>query len=131
MARLEVLKKQKSLDWDPLAPKTGLAKCLLDEVKYILSEDFGVDASNLRLYCAIGTSLDFHHGTDGFFELKGSIATFDLTANPLKQLKEGKARVIIRRPVQGRPWKFIFPPFVLKKIAKILIKGEDCIFTVG
>jgi len=40
----------------------------------------------IQLFNAIGTTLDYHHGIDGFFELKRGIATFDLTLRSDKDI---------------------------------------------
>lgn len=43
-----------------------------------------LNPSSLRLYTAVGSSLDYDHHIDGFFHYLGLMVTLDLTINPHK-----------------------------------------------
>ncbi len=74
----EVKLIQDKFDWNPQRPSTLLGDHLYTLVQSHLREEFKDD---LRLYCAIGTRLDYFHGVDGFFGLRNAIFTFDLTVS--------------------------------------------------
>jgi hypothetical protein len=63
------------------------------------------DWSELKLYSALGTPLDYLHGIDGFFEFKGRVVTFDLTINPNKD--EYKADIIITPEMLEKPAELV------------------------
>ena len=82
----------------PQYPVKAMTKSLIACTKEFL-QLFGKPYNEvLRLYCALGTSLDMHHGIDGFFVLGNRhIVTFDLTARLCGEKTSRKADVIIER----------------------------------
>ena len=90
----DVMENQPDWKWDPARPRTPVATELFECAQTFLAL-CGRDPTKLRLFCAIGSSLDTHHGIDGFFEHCGVIATVDLTAN--REKLESKAQVIFRK----------------------------------
>lgn len=66
--------------WNPRRPRTKLAGKLYQLVRQELG-----DARGLALYSSVGTSLDFFHGTDGFFRWRGAVVTLDLTVQRSKR----------------------------------------------
>lgn len=97
--------------WDPKSPKTSVAMSLFLNVQNRVNKDF---SEQLELYCSIGTSLDWFHGTDGFFRIGKYIVAFDLTSNSDKALLKSDVVIIYSGHVLGRK---IGAP--CKKIAKI------------
>lgn len=85
--------------WDPTNPSTSMARALFIRVKNSLRRD-NQEHKELRLFRAIGTTLDFWHGVDGFFECTGKVVTFDLKTGNYELRK--KTHFIIRRPRDGR-----------------------------
>jgi hypothetical protein len=78
-------------NWRPTNPSTELSRTLFLEVRKALEPRH---RHFLRLYAAIGLALDYWHGADGFFELKGVTVHIDLTANRSK--KSLKAHFFVR-----------------------------------
>lgn len=74
----EVVHSQKELEWDPCRPRTTLGLSIFECVQSYLPKHL---AFRLELYSAIGTSLDVHHGVDGFFMIDNFIVTIDLSTN--------------------------------------------------
>jgi hypothetical protein len=66
---------------DPSDPEAGFANDLHASVALALGLE---DWSELKLFTAVGSPLDFFHGVDAFFELRGKIVTIDVTINPNK-----------------------------------------------
>lgn len=69
-----------------------------------LAEKIGLeDYSELKLYTAVGSQLDYWHGIDGFFEFKHEgktiRVTIDVTSNPQKD--KTKADVLLYIPAEG------------------------------
>lgn len=120
MSVLEVLRSQESRHWNPCEPNTPVSLELFKLVKIYLRSG-KEEVKKLKLYCALGTSLDFCHGVDGFFELNGSIATFDLTTNLGKRLTENKAHIIFPRESTLKE--------VADEIAAILEKKKDSLYS--
>jgi len=52
------------------------------------------DASDLRLYCALGTALDMYHGADGFLRVRTHVVLLDLT---VRRDKVQRKSVIFRK----------------------------------
>lgn len=76
--------------WEPTDPRPRLASDLHASV----CEALGVENySEVALYTAVGSALDFFHGVDAFVEWRGEIVTIDLTVNPYKV--RHKADVIV------------------------------------
>jgi hypothetical protein len=73
----EVRREQEKVGWNPAVPSTHISQYLFEKVKADLAEEH---RQKLRLYCAIGSRLDYFHGIDGFFELNDKIFTFDIKA---------------------------------------------------
>lgn len=80
---------QQKLGWSPRRPTTKVSKALFRAV----ASHLGPYKDKLRMFCAIGTALDFVHGTDLFFECCGSVVTVDLTIS--KRKSSPKAMVVI------------------------------------
>ncbi len=91
-ASVAEVKKMQGLfnNWNPKRPKTELSMNLFQTVSSMLSEE---QKRKLRLFVSVGTRLDFHFGTDCFFEISGSVATIDLT---ISNWKKCKANVLVR-----------------------------------
>lgn len=67
---------------DPSDPRERFASDLHAEV----AQELGLeDWSELRLYSAVGSSLDYYHGVDAFFEWRDQRVTMDVTRNPAKE----------------------------------------------
>ena len=81
--------------WDPTDPPTRTGSNLYASIALKLEETVGeFDWRDLKFFSAIGSPLDVFHGIDGWFEFRGRVVTFDLTANTAKA--DGyKARVIL------------------------------------
>lgn len=77
--------------WDPANPGNGFAGDLHSEVCLALGLK---DWSELKLFAAGGSAADKFHGTDAFFEFRGSVVTLDVTQNTAK-FNGYKADVII------------------------------------
>jgi hypothetical protein len=69
--------------WDPSDPEPAFANDFHASVAVALGIE---DYSELKLYTAVGSTLDVCHGIDCFFEFRGKIVTIDLTTNPSKVL---------------------------------------------
>lgn len=80
-----------SQPWDPTDPQPRMAN---DLHAYVCIAIGLKDWSEVALYTAVGSPLDFFHGIDGFFEFHGKVVTLDVTADPHKD--EHKADVIIQ-----------------------------------
>ncbi len=91
-ALIRVIQRQSDLGWDPRIPKTTLSHEFFECIKSYLPSEKAVD---LRLFCCLGTTLDWHHGIDGFFMLDGIITTIDLS---LKKKADFKADFLISPP---------------------------------
>lgn len=83
MARLPYIQSSR-FSWNPGSPKSRASAALFKAVKARVGF---AQANQLRLYCAIGTSLDVHHGADGVFAIKDSYVCIDLTIDPKKKAK--------------------------------------------
>ena len=55
----------------------------------------GFDPDRLRLYTAVGSTLDIYHHIDGFFFFEGVIVTMDTTINPNKDQESCRARILV------------------------------------
>jgi len=67
---------------------------LCSDLFYYVATALGVETmAELSVYPAFGTSFDYHHGIDLFFEFKECLCTVDLTINPNKD--EYKADVVV------------------------------------
>jgi len=95
----EVRREQESVGWNPALPSTQISTYWFEQVK----ANLGKRGDKLRLYCAIGSRLDFFHGIDGFFELDGQIFTFDIKAGRNSRGKES-VDLVIRK--QANLYKF-------------------------
>lgn len=78
----EVVANQQRYGWNTRVPNTPTAQAIFKGVKTRLNKRF---RRHLELYCAIGTSLDWDYGTDGFFRLGRYVVPIDLTANRKKE----------------------------------------------
>ncbi len=58
-----------------------------------LEREFERRGMKVPFYTAVGSSLDFHHGVDGFFEFNGVVVTVDVTINPTKEV--AKADLVV------------------------------------
>jgi len=80
---------------NPRKPTAPVTRSLMECVEEFLRLQ-NIRKGKLYLYCSLGTSLDFHHGVDGFFVLKDKVVTFDLTAS-MDGKDRRKADVVIPR----------------------------------
>lgn len=73
-------------NWNPTDPTTSAGGDLHAEVALAIENRIGreIDWTELGMYSALHTPLDFFHGVDGFFVFRGSIVTVDVTKNPNK-----------------------------------------------
>jgi hypothetical protein len=60
-----------------------------------LEAEFARRGLAIKLYTAVGTALDIHEGTDGFFEFAGVVVTIDLTLNTNKEV--AKADMVVQK----------------------------------
>ena len=81
---------QSQLGWSPRRPTTKVSKALFRTV----ASHLGKYKNKLRMFCALGTVLDFIHGTDLFFECNGRIVTVDLTISKKGKVSP-KAMIVI------------------------------------
>ncbi len=86
-----VVRVQAERGWDPSNPSTEISKRLFDRVGTMLKPS---DASDLRLYCALGTALDMYHGADGFLRVRTHVVLLDLT---VRRDKVQRKSVIFRK----------------------------------
>ena len=56
----------------------------------------GTRPENLEMCTALGSTLDYNYGVDGFFVFEGTVSTFDVTTNPHKDEPEKRAQVLVR-----------------------------------
>jgi hypothetical protein len=78
-------------------PKDPASKCMNNFHTLVAEALETTDYSELKLFSAVGSPLDFFHGVDAFFEFQGRIVTIDVTKNPHKL--EGKADFILQECV--------------------------------
>ncbi len=87
-----VMADQVNLNWNPSAPSTKVGQELMECTQSYMSAE---DASKLKLYCAIGTVLDFMHNIDGFFMVNNRVLPIDLKwGNPPPQYERGSFLLI-------------------------------------
>lgn len=91
MARVRMNQPQ---GWNVSDPSS---KCMNNLHTFIAETLELTDYSELQLFTAVGSPLDFFHGIDAFFEFQGKIVTIDVTKNPKKF--EGKADFILQESV--------------------------------
>lgn len=80
-AMVEVIEKTEYSKWDPSDPDTRVCNDLHATVAMQLDLE---DWNQLKLYPAIGSSFDIHHGVDMFFMLNEKYVTIDLSMNDNK-----------------------------------------------
>lgn len=77
---------------------------LFNQITDIITEIFDVGdvpSEDLQFFSSVGTSLDIHHGIDGWIEIRhpetGNVVrvTLDVTQNPEKLLATNKANIVI------------------------------------
>lgn len=85
----EVVFKQAEMGWNPQYPSTKWGFKIFAGVADLLKRH--EDKVKLRLYCSIGTLLDFHFKVDGFFMIDSYWVGIDL-ATWNKDLLPGKVR---------------------------------------
>lgn len=102
--------------WSP-EPRTRYAKDLFAELRRHFPGEL---ALKLKLYCSLGTPLDYWHGVDGFIELEKSIVTLDLTTVEDKQ--EVKADILVPESIFSNPEKFTAK---VREIAELLKIRND------
>lgn len=108
----DVVRSQERMHWNPAKPKTKIGNEIFECVQSYLPEFL---ASELEFYCAIGTSLDYDWGVDGFFMIDDFIVTIDLTTG---QKNSHKADVlVVRSNLANSIWR------VCREIAEKLKKG--------
>jgi len=99
---------QIKLGWDPQKPSTPLSKEVFECIKSYLPEN---KFDKLRLFNALGTSLDFHHGVDAVFILDEGeqfYVTVDLTTKYVKSKNVQKADIILSQKAHAgeKIWRF-------------------------
>ncbi len=106
--------------YDPSRPKGGLTEELFDGVRLYLNDKRL--RRHLRLYIALGTSLDYWHGVDAFLCIGGSCVTLDITTNPTKKQKADFLLTPddVTRDESGNPKGFT--KIFLKKLAHSLVQ---------
>jgi hypothetical protein len=78
VAMAEVIAKVNYSKWDPSDPDSRIC----NDLHATVAMEIGIDNWNdLRLFPAVGSSFDVHHGVDMFFMLGKKYATIDLTIN--------------------------------------------------
>lgn len=60
-----------------------------------IEREFARHGLPVRFYTAVGSALDIHEGTDGFFEFAGAVVTIDVTLNPKKEI--AKADLVVQK----------------------------------
>lgn len=77
-AMAEVIEKTEYSKWDPTDPDTRIC----NDLHATIAIELGLDNfSDLKLYPAVGSSFDVHHGVDMFFTYGNKYVTIDLTMN--------------------------------------------------
>lgn len=84
----DVKRTQRERGWNPENPHTTIGSELLACVRGSLPPTL---EKKVRFYCAIGSSLDWHHGADGFFTIGTFVVTVDLS---YREKKDRKADVL-------------------------------------
>ena len=82
------LNSQMRRRWDPSAPKTQIAGEAFECARSYIDPKW---AGELRLYCALGTALDWYYGADGFFAIGETVVCIDLTC----QVKPPRRRRVL------------------------------------
>jgi hypothetical protein len=90
-----VIANQHVYPWDPSVPSTSISRRLFGEVRKRIKSEF---QHELKLYCALGTALDWWHHIDCFFLLGPYIVTMDITTDQDKK-QVGETLVIRREDV--------------------------------
>jgi len=76
---------------------------LCSDLFYYVATALGVDTmAELSVYPAFGTSFDWHHGVDLFFEYEGCLCTVDLSKNPDKA--DGYKADVVVTPETDLEW---------------------------
>ncbi len=89
---------QRRYNWDPRNPNTSVGLNIFLDVQRRLIKDY---SEHLELYCAIGTSLDWYYGTDGFFRIGKYVVGIDLTSNAEKAKIKCDVVMVLSRDVLG------------------------------
>ena len=88
----EVAANQQRYKWNPRAPNTLAGQKLFRAVQTRLKKRF---RDHLELYCAVGSSLDWDYGTDGFFRIGKYIVAIDLTASREKERMSAESDIVV------------------------------------
>ena len=102
--------------WNP-EPRTRYAKDFFAELRKHFPGEL---ARKLKLYCSLGTPLDWWHGIDGFVELEKSVVTLDLTTVENKQ--DVKADILVPEAIFSNPEKFAAK---VREVAQLLKIWND------
>lgn len=94
----DVAINQNKFNWDTRKPKTVTAQKIFLDVQRRLDSRF---REHLELYCAIGTSLDWNYGTDGFFRIDIYVVPIDLTSNREKAFRRSDVIIVMPQDVLG------------------------------
>jgi len=78
---------------DPHRPR-GESANLFTAVAEEMAKD-GFDSDDLKLFTAVGSTLDRFHKVDGFFRFQGVTVTLDTTIDPCKNRATARADVIV------------------------------------
>ena len=87
--------------WDPRYPRGEAAR-----LHSAVAKALNAEPTQVELYTAVGSSLDYYHGVDGFFVFKGFVVTLDVTLNPQGKSLEG-ADVLITDFDQDTDFEFV------------------------
>ncbi|MDO8482995.1 MAG: hypothetical protein Q7S86_04220 [bacterium] len=95
----EVAANQQRFNWNSISPPTPTARKIFLDVQRRLDRQF---REYLELYCAIGTSLDWDYGTDGFFRIDKYVVPIDLTSNRKKAFLKSDVVIVMAQDVLGK-----------------------------
>lgn len=94
----EVAANQQKYNWNSTFPPTSAAQRIFFDVQRRLDRQF---REHLELYCALGTSLDWDYGTDGFFRIDKYVVPIDLTSNRAKAFQKSDVVIVLAQDVLG------------------------------
>lgn len=120
-ATRKVLQEQGRLGWNADKPHTTVGHELVECVRSYLRPE---EALKLKLYCAVGTTLDFMHSTDGFFMIGNRVLPIDLKSGSPPPNYANGSFLLKQRECNGMSmWRPCF------KIARALVTEGTGIYT--
>ena len=102
----DVMAEQDRINWNPSSPKTAISRYFFEKVQLSLRKQY---QKSLRLYCAIGSNLDYFHGIDGFFWLNGAYYTFDIKISQKAKVKTTVDLVLCKQAELYRFFRDVAP----------------------